>query len=221
MKKFGIRTQGTEIELENLLAEYIRNSKDFFKYYEIGCAGCITLRSVTDIIKENVTHNNWIVEGIDLSKDSSLNWNEINSVFNQLTLQVFVNGINSVNYLSNFEPKTKLLLWDNPREYSQSLPENSIDIALIDGNHNFENVTKDFLSIENKIKINGLVIFHDFGPQEQNTDPQAGGGFIEVLKAVKELGLFERNDYKFIKEIKGSRYFGGDGNSFGVFQRVL
>jgi hypothetical protein len=220
MKKFGIRTNGTEIELENLISEYVKNNTNTFKYYEIGCAGCLTLRAISDIVKENIAHSNYTIDGIDLSQDSSLNWQEINSVFSLNTLAIFNNGINNVNYLAGFEPKTRLLLWQNPREYSVSLPNESIDIVLIDGNHNKQNVIADYNSIFYKVKKNGLIIFHDFGPQEQNTDPQAGGGFIEVLDAVRELGLFNSDKVSFVKEIAGSRYSGGDGNSFGVFRKL-
>lgn len=220
MKKFGIRTDGIEIEIENLFKEYLNKNKKNFRYYEIGCAGCITLRAITDIVKENITDNNWLVDGIDLVKDSSLNWEEINSVFNQKTLQVFTEGISNLNYLN--APKTRLLLWEDPRTYSKSLENNSIDIVFIDGNHNKYNVIEDFLSIEDKVKLNGLVLFHDFSEPEQNTDPQAGGGFIEVRLACQDLGLLDnsRSGWNFIKEIPGSRAWGGDGNGVGVFKKL-
>ena len=66
---------------------------------------------------------------------------------------------------------------------------------------------------------NGLVFFHDIGTEETGTDPQAGGGFIEVRPAVEKLGLFNgsRKGWKFLKELSGSRKWGGDGNSLGIF----
>lgn len=219
MKKFGIRTSGIEIEIEQIFKDYLKNNNDNFKYYEIGCAGCITLRAITDIVQENIKHNNWLIEGIDLSKESSLNWPEINSVFSPETLEVFNNGLSNIHYLNS--PKTRLLLWNDPREYTRSLADESLDIVFIDGNHNEINVTEDFLSVEAKIKKNGLVLFHDFSELEQGTDPQAGGGFIEVRKACENLNLInnKRDGWVFVKEIKGSRSWGGDGNGLGIFQR--
>lgn len=220
MKKFGIRTDGIEEEIEKLFIDYLNTNNNNFKYYEIGCAGCITLKAITDIVKENIKHNNWLVEGIDLSKESSMNWQEVNSVFSLQTLQIFNNGLNNVNYLN--PPQTRLLLWENPREYTKSLNNESLDIVLIDGNHNEINVTEDFISIEDKVKQNGLVLFHDFSEPEQGTDPQAGGGFIEVRRACEKLGLINntRTGWSFVKEIKGSRSWGGDGNGVGVFKKI-
>ena len=188
MKKMGIRTSGIEQGFEDAIKSYIKNSTTDFKYYEIGCAGCITLKAVSDIVSECITHDNWLIEGIDLMAESSINWQEINSVFNKTNLQVYYEGICNFNYLKN--PHSRLLLWNDPRKYSKSLPDDSLDMVLIDGNHNFDNVTSDFLSIEDKVKQNGLVFFHDIGIEETGTDPQAGGGFIEVRPAVEKLVLF-------------------------------
>jgi len=220
MKKFGIRTDGIEEQVEKLFIEYLKTSNNNFKYYEIGCAGCITLKAITDIVKENIKHNNWIIEGIDLSQESSMNWQEVNSVFSTQTLQIFNNGLSNLNYLNI--PHTRLLLWENPREYTKSLDNKSLDIILIDGNHNEINVTEDFLSVEDKVKDDGLVLFHDFSELDQGTDPQAGGGFIEVREACKKLGLIDnsRKGWTFIEEIKGSRNWGGDGNGVGVFKKI-
>lgn len=220
MKKFGIRTDGIEIEIENLLKDYLNENKDDFKYYEVGSAGCITLRAITDIVIENIKHENWLIDGLDLVNGYSLNWDEINSVFDKKTLQVYVDGTSNLNYLN--PPKTRLLLWENPRLYTKTLNDNSLDIVFIDGNHNKQNVTEDFLSIENKVKKDGLVLFHDFSEYEQNTDPQVGGGFIEVRSACEDLGLLNnsRNGWNFVKEISGSRAWGGDGNGVGVFKKL-
>jgi len=222
MKKFGIRTDGIEEGVEHLFIEYLNNNNNNnnFKYYEIGCAGCITLKAITDIVRENIKHNNWIIEGIDLSKESSMNWQEVNSVFSPETLQVFNNGLSNINYLN--PPHTRLLLWEEPRKYTKSLDVKSLDIILIDGNHNEKNVIEDFLSIEDKTKEDGLVLFHDFSEPEQGTDPQAGGGFIEVREACRKLGLIDnsRKGWTFLKEIKGSRTWGGDGNGVGVFKKI-
>lgn len=218
MKKMGLSTSGIEQEFEDTIKTYLKNSTTPFKYYEIGCAGCITLKAVTDIVAESINHEDWLIEGIDLIADSSINWQEINSVFNRSTLQVYYDGVCDFSYLKN--PHTRLLLWKDPRKYTKSLPNNSLDIVFVDGNHNFENVTLDFLAIEDKVKDNGIVLFHDIGIEETGTEPQAGGGFIEVRNAVKELGLFDgsRKGWKFLKEVPGSRKWGrGDGNSLGIF----
>jgi len=213
---------GVELEVENLISEYIKGNRIKFIYFECGFAEGFTFKAVSDIIRKNIKHDNWKAIGLDLVNGYSLNFVETAKIFNKKTLQIFTEGLSDTVYLK--EPNCQLLLWENPREYTRSLPNNSIDIALVDGNHNLYNVTEDFLSLEDKVKIGGLVMFHDFGEIEQNTDLQAGGGYIEVRQACKELGLLDnsRKNWKFIKEIPGSRVNGtGDGNSMGVFQKVL
>lgn len=222
-RQFGIRFDGLEKEVENLIKKYLEDNPYIynFNYYEIGTAGAFTLRAISDIIKENITHNNWKATGLDLVNGYSLNWGEISQVFNKQTLQIFTNGLSDIVYLK--PPNTRLLLFDNPREYSKTLPNCSLDIVLVDGNHNEQNVTEDFLSIEDKVKLHGLVLFHDIGDEESGTDPQVGGGFIEVKQAVQKLGLFDgsRPNWEFIKIIPGSRATKtGDGNSLGVFRKV-
>ena len=57
MKKFGIRTDGIETEIEEIFKDYLKDNNHNFKYYEIGCAGCITLKAITDIVEENIKHS--------------------------------------------------------------------------------------------------------------------------------------------------------------------
>lgn len=219
-RRWGIRFDGLGQEVEKILIEYLQNSKNF-RYYEIGTAGGLTLKSITDIVSENIKHSDWKTIGLDLINGYSLNWNEISQVFDKKSLQVFCDGLGDTFYLN--EPKTRLLLFSDPRNYTKTLENQSLDIVLIDGNHNKFNVTEDFLSVESKIKVGGQVWFHDIGIEETGTDPQVGGGFIEVRQAVTDLGLFDnkRIGWKFIKEIPGSRVNkSGDGNSLGVFQKI-
>jgi len=220
MKEFGIRMGGNELELENLIKNYISTNKaDNFKYLEIGAAGCVTFRAIYDIIKETIVDTDWKCIGIDIDGGWSIDWGQIKSKFNLGNeLSLYINRtLNGINFdLNNAE------LWidKNPR---QLIEDNfrDIDICFIDACHG-KCVVDDFLCVKNNIKIGGVIIFHDTGILEQGTDWQSHcNEFINVRKYLNDIGLFDNkiNGWKFIKETEGTRHIGGDGNSCSVFQR--
>ena len=81
MKTFGIRTEGSEIELENTLKECISKFPNIFSFYEMGSASGITLKAVTDILKES-GHDCWFAVGTDLSDGYTFNKEELLKNFN-------------------------------------------------------------------------------------------------------------------------------------------
>lgn len=224
MKKFGIRTEGTEEGLENVIKSYLQqlSKKDKFRYYEIGVAGATTLRAVYEIVKENTPTTDWLVTGIDLP--SILN-NERASIFKNFKeeeIELFISGFS--NQFKFPFPFCRYVFEENPREYSKNnLTSNSLDIVLIDGCHGRQCVIDDFLSIEAKVKPGGLVIFHDACAASQNTDYQDHcRENINVRKALVELGLLSlgRNGWAHAGSIPGSRLWGGEGNGFEFFRKV-
>ncbi len=237
-KKMGIRMSGCERPLEDLLTQHVSACPINRTYIviEIGSAGCTTLRAFKDIISEKRGLNPWIVFGFDLTEDKawSLNWDEINAAFNgdPNILREEHCGLEESLFYTN-----RMYLWllDDPRSFLwrpsdglHGVPKGfsgSIDFAFIDGCHGACS-GHDFEAIEKKVSIGGLVVFHDYGEIEQGTDFQPHcNEFINVRTYVHKLGLAApcrepRKGWRFVGEIKGSRNFGGDGNSCAVIQRT-
>lgn len=230
--KIGIRMENVIQQLEPIIANYVKDKNEVV-YLELGTAHCFTFRNIYDIIKENIKTNNWLCLGVDLKNSLDVNFSQINKVFNINCLDLLVNnGDNNeeiVNKIATGEYHASLILRDNPREYLKSLDNNSLDIVFIDANHNYFNVFNDFISIENKVKNGGLVFFHDSGEIESGTDFQGkdengNDTFIDVRRAITDLGLYNNNriGWKFITELKGTRKSKEDNgsNSLAIFQKI-
>lgn len=219
MREFGIRMGGCESEIEHLFIDYLKASKDNeFKYLEIGAASCVTLRAIYDIVKENIKHDKWKVIGVDIDGGWSVDWNTIKSKFSDKEIDVWTNRLTGGNIPV---PHADLWIDKNPRELI-STHLKDIDICFIDACHG-KCVAHDFVCVEKNIKSGGIAFFHDVGVLEQGTDWQEHcKEFINVRKHLIELGLFDNKypNWVFEKEIKGSRFWGGDGNSCGVFRKL-
>lgn len=211
---------GNETPIEELFKQYLEINESDFKYLEIGAAGTVSMKAIYEIISENIKHNNWEVHGLDLPNGWSLDWNEIGK-FNH-PLCVYVNRIQN---LARFDHLAKASLWlqSNPRKWISELKDESIDICFIDGCHGAPCVTADFKNVQSKIKVGGIVFFHDAGEQEQGTDWQGHcNENINVRKAILDLGLLENKleNWQFMHETIGSRKIGGDGNSCVFIKKI-
>jgi len=218
MKKFGIRMDGCEQEVENLIKSYCA-SKKAVTYYEIGVANGTTFRAVYDILSETGVHY-FQLFGLDLPNGWCLNDKDgIKTRFNEEMIDIVINSPSC-----DAKKKAHLFLRDNPRQFTQEFfPSSYIDICLIDGSHGKKSVTDDFLSIEKKIAPGGFVMFHDFCILSQGTDWQEyDKDYINVRAACRELGLIDnkREGWLFKKEILGTRFTGGEGNGIGVFEKL-
>ncbi len=214
--------------LEDLFNQHLDNHipySDTYTMVEIGSAGCVSLRSFRDIIAAR-QKGLWRVVGFDLSPDKawSLDMGEVKKSFDGVVGSVATNPLEASLGWSDDNSMTLVLL-DDPRVFlAQRFPFN-IDFAFIDGCHGICS-GKDFLAIENKVAVGGLVVFHDYGEAEQGSDFQIHcREFISVRSYVHRLGLaapcvVSRKGWRFIGEIKGSRHWGGDGNSCAVIQRT-
>lgn len=225
-RRFGIRMGGCEQPIEDLIKQHISFlKKDVYNLVEIGSAGCVTLKSLSDILSESVLLKKWRAIGFDLPPDSawSLDMSEINNAFNGKP-KIITETENLVSDIS-FSDGMNLVLLKDPRKFFKTSFPLEIDFALIDGCHGACS-GRDFEAIENKISIGGLVIFHDYGVQETGTDWQAHcREFINVRTYVHRLGLADpcnekRKGWRTVGEIPGSRNWGGDGNSCFVVQRI-
>ncbi len=227
MKRMGIRLGGCEEPLEKLIRDHVAfiAQEPTYPYtlIEIGSAGCVTLRAFRDILHESGI-TNWRAVGFDLTLDKawSVNMDEVRQSFAGVMGSI-VPEPDSIS-LSHTE-HMYLTLLDDPRTYLRDSFHLPIDFAFIDASHG-KSAGYDFLAIESKVTHGGLVVFHDYGEPEQGTDWQTHDReFISVRSYVHRLGLASpcntpRKGWRFVGEIKGSRHWGGDGNSAAVVQRT-
>lgn len=212
MRKFGIKLDGQEQIIEDIIVNYLKESNyQEFKYLEIGAAGSVTMKAIYEIISENIKHQNWSIWGLDLPNGYSLDWNQINKF--GYPLKVIKNNI----HVFNTPEKANATLWlqDNPRELINSLDNESIDICFIDADHSYKAVQADFLVVEPKIKKNGIITAHDTDVLSQGTDFQElSQDFIGARRAFSDLGLYDnkKTDWQFLFETQG--FNGGNGCSF-------
>ncbi len=227
MKKFGIRTQGTEVEIESVISKHAEG-KDNFIYLEIGVASCVTLKAVNDILKDScASSNNWITIGLDIIGSGNVNFQEIyqNFSYGELPISSEEGELLSKNELNIGKYNSLLVLRKNPRLWVNNIKDFGFDLVLIDACHGKPCVMADFLTIENKIKPGGLCMFHDCGTEETGTDWQGHcNENINVRNALVELGLLDnsRVGWSLIKEIHGTRKTNKDssgGNSMAIFRK--
>lgn len=233
MIKFGLGLDGCEQGIEALLKQHVNFSQSpVYTVVEIGSAGCITLRAFKDIVSKNRL-GHWRVIGFDLPDGWSLDMNEINQVFDgkpNIYKKEDVGKITPINFM-------ELWLLKDPRSYLKEGLKHKIDFAFIDGCHG-KCAADDFLAIEDKVNVGGIVMFHDFGFLDQGRDFQPHcQEFINVRKHIADIGLIDtragenkdktvRNGWRFIGEIQGSRYWKDaaspetKGNSCGLFQKI-
>ncbi len=226
-RKWGIRMDGAGPQLEDLLHQHTANhgSPDTpYTLIEVGSAGCVTLRAFTDILRE-CGKKHWRAVGFDLPLDKawSVNMDEVRQSFAPNAPCICDDYDTTV--LNSIERSMVLFLLKDPRSYLRDAFSFPIDFAFIDASHG-KSSGLDFLAIEAKVAPGGVVAFHDYGEPEQGTDWQAfDREFISVRSYVHRLGLATpcntpRKGWRFVGEIKGSRHWGGDGNSVAVVQRT-
>lgn len=232
-RQWGIRMSGCGEVLEKLIGDHLsldqykNDPSHVYTLVEIGSAGCVSLRAFNDILNNNLgDQSRYRAIGFDLPPGQawSLDLDEVKRSFSGLIENI-------INYTDNNTQTLplgmSLMLMENPRRYFQTAFPFNIDFAFIDGSHG-KSCALDFLAIEQKIAPGGLVVFHDYGEPEQGTDWQeVDKEFISVRNWVHRLGLAKpcpnnepRKGWRFVGEIKGSRHWGGDGNSCAVVQRT-
>lgn len=94
-------------------------------------------------------------------------------------------------------PGCNLIIGNSIEVYNQ-IADNSQHFILIDGCHNYPMTMADFLVYSDKVRIGGLIAFHDTGDQiKPFTDYQGMGSkedpdmYIACRKAVIKLGLID------------------------------
>lgn len=184
--KFGIAMEGCEDLIINSISKFSDGkltSDEYILYIEIGFAEARTTKAINTVLDRLGLKYKSV--GIDLQNGWSLNYQEA---------------------LKNINAKTEILLLkdnsDNSRleiygyiqhKYSDA----KTMIILIDGNHNYDAVAKDWETVINLITKNdvksALIMFHDSGIKDQTLDKdinvQPKG--INVRKFLTDSGLLE------------------------------
>jgi hypothetical protein len=95
-----------------------------------------------------------------------------------------------------------------------------IHLALIDGCHCYECALKDFSNIEEFVEPGGVVMFHDFGEDQQDQPQPRGHKPLDVRGACRDLGLFDnkRDGWEFVRELVGDKKNGSA--NIGVFKKL-
>lgn len=87
-----------------------------------------------------------------------------------------------------------------------------IDLLLIDGNHHYSTISADIAGWTPKVKVGGIVIFHDFKPTPHNL--RQFPELADVKRAVSEWVQSERNQGRKWKTVNKV-------DSVIVFRRLL
>lgn len=232
--------EGCGESLEDLIRQQIskfrRPEGRPYTLLEIGSANCVTLRSFRNIIAETIERSSnpeedWVVIGTDLPPGAawSMDRTEVLKSIGDVSYSIITTDRDVSPYKRTLPSKHINLILDSmPRDWlAKTLAPESVDFVFIDGSHGVS-CAKDFCAIEQKVAPNGLVVFHDYGEPEQGTDWQAcDGEFISVRTWVHRLGLNKPNPadamrpgWRFMGEIRGTRYWGGEGNSCAVVHRL-
>lgn len=188
--KLGICMGGGEQEFLDVIKRQMTiNPVNPFTYLEIGVAYGETLKGVWGTIKSPNTR----AIGIDLPK-----WEGVGSIIDRFNGEPFTFGPmgTEVPYGSAglILERSEVALLDHSWGYY-------IDVAFIDGCHAKACAMIDFLALERRMKVGGIVIFHDAGEKEQGAGAQPHCHEpMNVRAALVELGLLGsmRKGWEFI-----------------------
>lgn len=75
-------------------------------------------------------------------------------------------GVDTMTHDAVLFPEAHLVIGDSTKVFYQ-VPDLPFDILFIDGPHNSGNCMLDFLNFSPKVKIGGLILFHDASPASQ------------------------------------------------------
>jgi len=84
----------------------------------------------------------------------------------------------------------------NTNEMSNSFADKSFDIVLIDADHSYLGVSKDFYAYKSKVKDDGVIVFHDYGDSMWTgvaalANEMADAGQLEFVSRVERIGVFK------------------------------
>ena len=136
-------------------------------------------------------------------------------------------GIDVMSHDAELWPEAQMLIGDSTEIFYQ-VPNVPFDILFIDGPHCTRNCMLDFLNFAPKVRVEGLILFHDASPASQcklpfneaKTEEYRKGGFeipiheefgTAVLIALEKLGLSTgaRTDYELVSNNWSWEPYGG------------
>jgi hypothetical protein len=234
----GFNTRGTEATFETMLRRAINErTTPYFRYLELGLAEGVTLGSVADLVRSELTNQDFQCIGVDLLGGEYFNANQFliaNSSFN-IRMELEGNCRRKPYVQDRIECDIRILLLKGDKERAMVSP-GCVNFALIDGCHGAPCVEKDFLSIEAGLAPGGIVAFHDAGVEDQGIHFQKHCQMpISVVEALDKLDLLKppsadwniwmtvRPGWKFIGSVDGDKSPGNleqNGHGFVFFQKV-
>ena len=136
-------------------------------------------------------------------------------------------GIDTLSHDTVLWPGAKMIIGDSTKIFYQ-IPNLPFDILFIDGPHSTTNCMLDFLNFAPKVRVGGLILFHDSSPASQCKLPFSPekeaeykqGGFeipiheefgTAVLIALEKLGLrpCNRTDFELVSNNWTDEPYGG------------
>ena len=85
----------------------------------------------------------------------------------------------------------------NTQDAVYLFPDKRFDMILIDADHSYEGVKRDYAAYKNKLKDGGILVFHDFNDSMWDGIAQAcneavNKGEIKMIKLIERLAVFTR-----------------------------
>lgn len=85
----------------------------------------------------------------------------------------------------------------NTHDMASIFPDESFDIIVIDADHTYEGVSKDFELYNTKIKPSGVIIFHDYGDDmwrgiKKFCDEMVWKRKIQLISNVERIAIFKK-----------------------------
>lgn len=136
-------------------------------------------------------------------------------------------GVDTMTHDAELWPEAIMVLGDSTKIF-YLIPDLPFDILFIDGPHNSGNCMLDFLNFAPKVKVGGLIMFHDSSPSSQfpldcKLPPEKVKEWNErgweipvyhefgtaVLVAIHKLGLSHRTDFERVGDYWSWEPYGG------------
>lgn len=178
---WGIAMEGCGLHIKKAILLAVESSKidiEDFIYIEIGAGEGKTINKVCEYLQA-IGIERFRAIAVDIEDGWSLNEEK----FYENTKE--------------FKDKVLLSLDGSPLALS-TFGDNSVNLILIDGDHQKNAVLEDFIEADRIIKDGGVIIFHDTDERSQGADVfhrQPDG--IRVREAVQELGLLDGSNQNF------------------------
>jgi hypothetical protein len=213
--QLGFSMDGLEPSIERLIRSYIwPRFKDAITYVEIGIGHGGTLGGIAEMLKNCPPPCRWRVIGVELPEGYSFCRDNVyrSAQTRHIPIQ-FIEDFGGSKLGPQWNAIT-VYLCDSQR-FFPCYWDDCISLALIDGCHGRACVMADFLNIKKFIEPGGVVMFHDYGEEEQGL-PQTHCRLLDVRGACAE--LFENNEqWKFVAEWIGDKQKAGA--NMGVFRK--